>query len=111
MGDASILMKLLGFLWMNIGIALIAITLQQPAQTQLQMNKTAELLLGYDFCQNSVDDQTWRTARIMVDRTLHNSSKIYFLQAFAIDQHFPHKVLFIAPNDRALDGLNQKIWD
>ncbi|KAK6038013.1 hypothetical protein COOONC_24482 [Cooperia oncophora] len=57
MGDASILMKLLGFLWMNIGIALIAITLQQPAQTQLQMNKTAELLLGYDFCQNSVDDQ------------------------------------------------------
>ncbi|PIO61895.1 hypothetical protein TELCIR_16565 [Teladorsagia circumcincta] len=109
MGDeVSILMKLIGLLWMNTGIALIVITLNQPGQTQTQIKKTAELLLADDFCQFSSDNQAWRIIRCMVDRACYSSAKMYFLQAFAVDQHFAHKVLLIAPNIGTVMALIKK---
>ncbi|KAK6029022.1 hypothetical protein OSTOST_04874, partial [Ostertagia ostertagi] len=74
-----------------------------------QINNTAQLLLAEDICHISKDDQIWRTCRSMIDRAVHSSTKMYFLQAYAMDQHFAHKVLFMAPNIGTLMVLIKKM--
>ncbi|VDO55179.1 unnamed protein product [Haemonchus placei] len=107
--EVSILMRVISCLWMNTGIVLILTTLQQPAQTQLQIDRTVQVLLADDFCHHSADDQIWKITQNMVDRARYSSTMMYFLQAFAIDQHFGHKVLVIAPNLGTLLVLIKKM--
>nr|CDJ93309.1 Protein of unknown function DUF267 domain containing protein [Haemonchus contortus] len=107
--EVSILMRVISCLWMNTGMVLILITLQQPAQTQLQIDRTVQLLLADDFCHNSANSQIWKITQSMVDRARYSSTMMYFLQAFAIDQHFGHKVLVIVPNLGSLLVLIKKM--
>ncbi|VDP11921.1 unnamed protein product [Heligmosomoides polygyrus] len=107
--ETSVTMKVLSFLWMNCTMAVILITHRQPAQTQAEVNNTAQLLLADDIAQHSQDEQIWRTFRSMVDRAHHSSTKMYLLQAFAVDEHLAHKILLIVPNIGTLMVLIKKM--
>ncbi|CAJ0589906.1 unnamed protein product [Cylicocyclus nassatus] len=96
--NLSIVMRIMALLWMNIAIAIILISLKQPANTQYEINNTAQILLADNLLQHTNEDRCWRTCRSMMDRAHHSSAKMYFAQAFGIDEYFPHKMLFIVPN-------------
>ncbi|KAL6742551.1 hypothetical protein Aduo_015693 [Ancylostoma duodenale] len=107
--DSSMIMRVMALLWMNCAIGMILITLKQPARTQYEVRNTAQILLEDDVLQHTDDEKCWRTCRSMMDRAHLSSTKMYFMQAFAIDQHFPHKILFIAPNIGTLMVLFKKM--
>ncbi|KAK6756013.1 hypothetical protein RB195_014417 [Necator americanus] len=90
--EISMVMRIMALLWMNCAIGLILTTLKQPGKTQCEIKNTAQILLDDDLLQSAQEDKCWRTCRSMIDRAHHNSTKMYFMQAFAIDQHFLHRI-------------------